>query len=276
MKNRSPPTLFDRSQTILQKSEIYKSYDKKLSRIFLSVKENLIKYYKYFYLLVFMKIKSLPLGDRPREKLIKNGPESLSDSELLAIILRTGNKKESVINVTSKLLGKYNIKSLSRQGIGTLKKELGIGDAKACQIVACFELGRRLAKFKEDKHSPVKNAKDIAKIFIPEMGSLKREHLKGIYLDSRKRIIKEETIFIGSLNESVIHPREIFQMALNENAAALILIHNHPSGNPEPSSQDIEITKELVEAGDILGIPVLDHIIIGSNKYVSLREKGLM
>ncbi len=223
-----------------------------------------------------MRIKSLPLDDRPREKMIKNGPETLSDSELLAIILRTGNKNESVISVANKLFNRYNIKSLSRSGINNLKKELGIGNAKACQIVACFELGRRLAKFKEDKKSAIKNAKDIAKIFIPEMGSLKKEHFKGIYLDSRKRVIKEETIFIGSLNESVIHPREIFQVALNENAAALILIHNHPSGNPKPSNQDIEITKELIRAGDILGIPVLDHIIIGNNKYVSLREKGLI
>ena len=223
-----------------------------------------------------MKIKSLPLDDRPREKLIKNKPKSLSDSELLAIILGTGNKKESVINVTSKLLGKYNIKSLSRTDIGTLKKELGIGDAKACQIVACFELGRRLARFKEDKKFLIKSAKDIAKIFIPEMSSLKKEHFKGIYLNSRKKVIKEETIFIGSLNESVIHPREIFRIALNENAAALILIHNHPSGDPKPSIRDIEITKELVKAGDIIGIPVMDHIIIGSNNYFSFREKDLI
>ncbi len=223
-----------------------------------------------------MRIKSLPLDDRPREKLTEKGPKALSDSELLAIILGTGSKKESVINISNKLFNKYNLKSLSRLGIGTLKKELGIGEAKACQIIACFELGRRLAKFKEDKKSAIKNAKDIAKIFIPEMGSLKKEYFKGIYLDSRKKVIKEETIFVGSLNESVIHPREIFEIALNENAAALILIHNHPSGNPKPSSQDIEITKELIKAGDILGIPVLDHIIIGNNKYVSLREKGLI
>lgn len=218
----------------------------------------------------------MPSGDRPREKLIKNGPKTLSDSELLAIILRTGNKRENVLNVANKLFNRYNIKSLSRVRINNLKKELGIGEAKACQIVACFELGRRLAMFKEDKKLVIKNAKDIAKIFIPEMSSLKKEHFKGIYLDSRKKVIKEETIFIGSLNESVIHPREIFQIALNENAAALILIHNHPSGDPKPSGQDIEITKELVEAGDILGIPVLDHIIIGDKKYFSMREKGLI
>lgn len=216
------------------------------------------------------------MDDRPREKLIKNGANTLSDSELLAIILGTGSKKESVINVSNKLFSKYNVKSLSRLSIGTLKKELGIGDAKACQVVACFELGRRLARFKADKKPLIKDARSVAKIFIPEMSSLKKEHFKGIYLDSRKRIIREETIFIGSLNESVIHPREIFEIALNENAAALILLHNHPSGDPKPSSEDIEITKELVKAGDILGIPVLDHIIIGNQKYTSLREKGLI
>ena len=223
-----------------------------------------------------MKIKALPIEERTREKLIKNGSKTLSNSELLALILRTGNKRENVLSISNKLFNKYNFKSLSRLSIGTLKKELGIGDVKACQIVACFELGRRLSKFKEDKKRPIKNAKDIAKIFIPEMGSLKKEHFKGIYLDSRKKVIKEETIFIGSLNESVIHPREIFKIALEENAASLILIHNHPSGNPKPSDQDIEITKELIRAGEILGIPVLDHIIIGNDKYVSLREKGLI
>ncbi len=218
----------------------------------------------------------MPLVDKLRETMLKNGPKALSDSELLAIILRTGNKRENVINVANRLFSKYNVKSLSRISIGSLKKELGIGEAKACQIIACFELGRRLARFKEDKKLVIKNAKDIAKVFIPEMSSLKKEHFKGIYLDSRKKIIKEETIFIGSLNESVIHPREIFQIALNENAAALILIHNHPSGNPKPSKEDIEITKKLIEAGDILGIPVLDHIIIGDKKYFSMREKGLI
>jgi len=223
-----------------------------------------------------MKIKSLPLGDRPREKLMENGPKSLSDSELLAIILRTGNKKESVVSMSNKLFNKYNVKSLSRLNVSTLRKGLGIGDTKACQIIACFELGRRLAKFKSDKNGSIKYAKDIAKIFIPEMSSLKKECFKGVFLDSKNRIINEETIFVGSLNESVIHPREIFQAALNENAASLVLVHNHPSGDSKPSNEDIEITKLLIKAGEILGIPVLDHIIIGDKKYFSLKEKGLI
>lgn len=223
-----------------------------------------------------MKIKSLPLNERPREKLIKNGPGTLSDSELLAIILRVGNKKESVVNVANRLFNKYNLRSLSRLSIGSLKKESGIGDAKACQIIASFELGRRLAGFKIDKKIAIKSAKDLAKMLIPEMGSLKKEHLKGFFLDSKNKIIKEETIFIGSLNESVIHPREIFQIAINENAASVILVHNHPSGDPKASREDIEITKQLIYGGKILGIPVLDHIIIANNTYLSLKEKGLM
>lgn len=223
-----------------------------------------------------MNVKSLPLDQRPREKLIKNGPKSLSDSELLAIILRVGNKKENVVKVSNRIFNKYNIKSLSRLGISSLKKEFGIGDAKACQIIACFELGRRVVKYKKDKRISIRKAKDLAKILIPEMGSLKKEHFKGLFLDSRNKIIKEETIFIGSLNESVIHPREIFQIALEENAASLILAHNHPSGDSKPSEEDIEITKQIINAGKILGIPVLDHLIIAHDKYFSFREKGLI
>ena len=223
-----------------------------------------------------MNIKTLPLDERPREKLIKHGPRTLTNSELLAIIISKGSKKESVLTLVNRLFKKYNLKSLSRLKIANLKKQFGIGDAKACQIMACFELGRRLSSFKQDKKPVIKQAKDVAKLFIPKMNGLEKEYFKGIYLDSRKRIIKQETIFIGSLNESVVHPREIFKIALDENAAAIILLHNHPSGDPKPSNFDIEITKELVKAGNLLGIPVLDHIIIGEKKYVSLKERGLI
>lgn len=221
-----------------------------------------------------LKIKDLPLEERPRERLIKYGPKALSNSELLAIILRNGSKKENVLELSKRLLKADNIKSLSRKRINSLKNNLGIGTAKACQIIACFELGRRLAAFKETSNPMINNVQDIAKIFMVEMSSLRKEHFKGIFLDSRKRIVKDETIFIGSLNASIIHPREIFQVALEEGSAAVILLHNHPSGNPEPSDDDISITKQLVKAGEILGIEVLDHIIIGNKKYFSFREKG--
>lgn len=223
-----------------------------------------------------MKIKSLPPSERPREKLIAYGPAFLSDSELLAIILGTGNKKENAISLSNKLFTTFNLKKMSQARVSNLKRTLGVGDAKACKIAACFELGRRLAAFRDDKKIVIKEARDLAKLLIPEISSLKQEHFRGVYLDSRKRILKSETLFIGSLNESVVHPREIFQIALEEHAAALILVHNHPSGDPNPSTFDIEITKELSKAGNILGIPVLDHIIIGDKNYFSLKEHGLI
>lgn len=223
-----------------------------------------------------MNLKYLPIGERPREKLIKHGPKILTNSELLAIILRTGNKKENVLELSNKFFRKYNIKSLALLKHSTLKKELGIGDAKACQIISCFELGKRFSAFNENKKTKIKNAKDIADLFIPEMSTLTKEHFKGIYLDSRKKILKQETIFIGSLNESIVHPREVFKIALDENAAAIILLHNHPSGDPSPSDFDIEITKGLIKAGELLGIQVLDHIIVGGKKFVSLKEKGIV
>ena len=223
-----------------------------------------------------MKIKSLPMEERPREKLIKHGSKSLTNSELLAIILRTGNKKENVIEVSDKIFSKYSIKSLSRVSTSKLMRELGIGTAKSCQIAACFELGRRLISFREKKTHEVKNAKDIVKLFLEEMRALKQEQLKVVYLNSRSRIIKVQTLFIGSLNESIVNPREIFKIALEENAAALILIHNHPSGDPTPSIEDIEITQEIAKGGNILGIKVIDHIIIGDKKYISFKEKNLV
>ena len=221
-----------------------------------------------------LKIKDLPLEERPRERLIKQGSKALSNAELLAIILRNGSIMENVLDLSKKLLNIYNLKSLSRKRVNKLKTVFGIGEVKACQIIAAFELGRRLASFTDNKKQKIESAKDIARIFIPEMSSLKKEHFKGIYLDSRKRIIEEETIFIGNLNSSVVHPREVFQVALAEGAAALILLHNHPSGDPTPSEEDIKVTEELVECGKILGIEVLDHIIIGNRSYVSLKEKG--
>ena len=221
-----------------------------------------------------LKVKDLPLEERPRERLIKYGLKALSDYELLAIILINGSKKDNVIELAKKILKENNIKALSRKRINHLKKNLGIGEAKACQIAACFELGRRLASFKDEPSPVINSAADISKIFTAEMSSFKKEHFKGIFLDSRKRLIKDETIFIGTLNASITHPREIFQAALEEGAAAVILLHNHPSGNPDPSDDDIEVTKQVVNAGEILGIDVLDHIIIGNKKYFSFREKG--
>ncbi len=223
-----------------------------------------------------LKIKDMPPEERPREKLMKYGSGVLSNAELLAIILRNGTKRENVLELSKNLLKENNLRSLSRKRINALMRIFGVGQSKACQIVSCFELGRRVASFKNTKNNSINDVRDIVKMFLPEMSFLKKEHFKSIFLDSRKRIIKEETIFIGSLNASIIHPREIFQAAFEEGAAAIILLHNHPSGDPKPSDDDVEITKQLVKAGEILGIEVVDHIIIGHNRYFSFKEKGYL
>ena len=221
-----------------------------------------------------LKIKDLPLEERPREKLIKYGSKNLTNSELLAIILGNGSKKQNVLHLSRDLLEKSNIKKLARKRISYLKKTFGIGEVKACKIVACFELGRRLSSFKECKNQTINQAKDLVKVIQAEMNNLKKEHLKCVFLNSRKRMIKEETIFIGTLDSSVIHPREIFKAAIEESAAAIIIIHNHPSGDIMPSDEDIIITEQIVETGKIIGIEVLDHIIIADGKYFSFKEMG--
>lgn len=223
-----------------------------------------------------LTIKDLPSEERPRERLIKYGSKALSNSELLAIILRNGSKKENVIEMSNRILKENNLRVLSRKRINTLKNHWGIGEAKACQIVACFELGRRMAAFNKKKNKKINTALDLVKVFIPEMSSLSKEHFKVVFLDSRRNIIKDETIFIGSLNSSIVHPREIYRAAIEENAAAIILLHNHPSGSPNPSQDDILITKQIVKAGEIIGIEVLDHIIIGEKNYFSFKEKDII
>jgi DNA repair protein RadC len=219
-----------------------------------------------------MKIKNVLKEERPRERLIKHGSEVLSSAELLAIILREGSKKENVVMLANRILAEYNFDELSRLRVDDLKKIFGIGEAKACQIIACFELGRRANAFIPEKRKIINSAHDIYKLFF-SMGRLKKENFKVIFLDSRKKIINDETIFVGSLNASVIHPREVFDLAIRNNAAAVILVHNHPSGDSSPSDEDLEITKQLISSGKILDIEVLDHVIIGNNNYYSLREK---
>ncbi len=219
-------------------------------------------------------MKDLPKEERPRERLILKGPKALSNTELLCLILGTGSKKYNVIELSKRLLQENNIKDLSMRGVNFLKSHFGIGKAKACQIIACFELGRRLSVFQEKQKNRINNAQDIANLLFAEMSYLKKEHFKGVFLDSRKRIIKEKTIFIGTLNASIVHPRDIFRAALEESAAAIILVHNHPSGDPCPSEEDIQITNDLRKAGRLLGIEVLDHIIIGNRNFFSLRENN--
>lgn len=219
-----------------------------------------------------LNFRELPLAEMPRERLFRLGPRSLSDSELLAILLGTGNKKENVLELSRRMIKEHDLMKLSRARISRLKKNLGIGQAKACKLISCFEIARRIACAKNAKNIQIGSAKDIARIMMPEMEGLKKEHLTGIFLDSRKNMIRKETISIGSLDTSVIHPREVFKPAFEESAAAVILVHNHPSGDPMPSPEDIEITKQLLESGKILGIQLVDHIVIGDKSYASIID----
>ena len=221
-----------------------------------------------------MRIKDIAVEERPRERMAKQGPQALSTAELLALVLRQGSAQENVLDLAQRILQHYNLRTLSRATYAELQHLSSIGDAKACQLLACFELGRRLAAFQKEKRITIHSAKDVAKMLLPEMSTLQQEHCKGMYLDARKRVLKEETLFIGSLTASVIHPRELFQKALLEGAAACILVHNHPSGDPAPSEEDIALTKQLRDAGNLLGITFLDHIIIGQKNFCSLREEG--
>ena len=206
----------------------------------------------------------------PREKLIKNDPQSLSDSELIAILLEKGVKGNSVFQISKELVENYSIKELSELGINKLSKIPGIGIAKACRISASFELGKRLS-LNNDFSPEITCAEDVYDI----MKNLKyenQEHFIVLFLDTRKKLIKKKTLFIGTLDSTIIHPREIFNNAIRESSSSIILIHNHPSGNPMPSQEDIIITKQIKQAGEIIGIPVLDHVIIGNDKFISLKE----
>ncbi|MBC8527317.1 MAG: DNA repair protein RadC [Candidatus Cloacimonetes bacterium] len=218
-------------------------------------------------------IRDLPKVDRPREKLIKYGPEKLSNSELLAILLRTGKKGENVVELASKILKKFGAKNLTNLEFDELKKYPGLGPAKACEVVACFELGKRLLK---DKKAQIYLSPKDVWDELKDLRDHKKEHFVTFFLDSRNQEIKREIISVGSLNASLVHPREVFEPAVKNLAAQVILAHNHPSGDTDPSEEDLEMTKRLVEAGKILGIEVVDHIIVTKNSFLSFKEKNLI
>ncbi len=218
-------------------------------------------------------IKELPKVERPREKLMQYGPEKLSNSELLAIILRSGTKEENVIELANKILKRFSANELPNLTFNDLKDYPGLGPAKACEIVACFELGKRLLQRKQAEiYLKPKDVWDE----LRDLRNHKKEHFVIFYLDTRNQEIKREIISIGSLNANLVHPREVFEPAVRNLAAQIILAHNHPSGDPEPSEDDLEITKRLVESGKILGIEVVDHIIITKTGFISFKEKNLI
>ncbi len=222
-------------------------------------------------------VRDLPRQERPRERLQKFGPEALSAQELLALVIGRGIPKKSVMNIAQELLARFgNIKAISQASIEELSQIKGIGLAKAAQITACFELGRREELEPELKHFDIKDPEAVVKAIRASIKDKAKEHFKLILLNPRNKIIGISTISIGTLNASLVHPREVFKDAITHSAASVVLAHNHPSGDPEPSEDDITITKRLIEAGKILGIEVTDHVVISKSGFFSFKEKNLI
>lgn len=236
-------------------------------------KEDVIKEAAYYH----TKIKQWPVDDRPREKLLLRGPAALSDAELLALIIGSGSGKVTAVDLAKKLIADHqNLSELSKLSVDELTRNRGLGKARSAEIVAAFEIGRRLARSRTAERTRINGPEDVATYMQPHLAHLKREVFEVLLLNSANIVQKQVRISEGNLNASIVHPREVFKAAIDGLAASVILIHNHPSGNPEPSNEDKVITRQLVESGRIIGIPVHDHIIIAGNTYTSFAERGLL
>lgn len=224
------------------------------------------------------KISDWPKDERPRERLAARGPAALSDAELLAILIRTGAGQVTAVDLAATLLREFgSLDDLAARSYKELIRFRGVGEAKALVLAAAFELGRRASVSREGgKRLQICSPEDVVRRFQPLMKDLHQEMFKVLLLDSANHLLRDVTVSVGILNSSLVHPREVFQMAILQPAAAVILLHNHPSGNPEPSAEDIQITRQIVQAGKIMGIPVHDHIIVALDKYTSFAEKGLL
>lgn len=224
-----------------------------------------------------MRIKEMQAFDKPREKLKVRGQSELTLTELLAILLETGTKEESALSLANKIVCKYSslgeIKDLSLEELQIIN---GIGLAKAAKILAAIEIGKRIclqSEIEQNKKA-IKCPQEAVSIVLPDLAFLSQEHFHCVLLNTRNQMIHRQTIFIGSLNASIVHPREVYGLAVRKSAAQIMCFHNHPSGDPTPSKEDIEVTKNLAKAGEIIGIPLIDHIIIGKESFVSLKERG--
>ncbi|MBE0479633.1 MAG: DNA repair protein RadC [Dehalococcoidia bacterium] len=221
-------------------------------------------------------IKELPASERPRERLKQYGASSLSNAELLAVILRTGAASESVLNVAARLLAKFGgLPGLSRTSFNELCSQHGLGKAKSAQIKAALELGRRLLSTEVEERMTVRSPADVANLLLAEMGFLEQEELRLLLLDTRNQVLAVPQVYKGSVNTSQVRIGELFRDAVRQNSPAIIIVHNHPSGDPTPSPEDVTVTEQALKAGKLLDIDVLDHIIFGRQRYVSLKERGL-
>ena len=222
-----------------------------------------------------MKIKDLPKSDRPREKLVAKGAENLKDSELLAILLRIGKAGKNVIEIASQILSKYSKKRLLQMTYQDLVKIGGIDSAKATTLLAAFELAKRALEVNDTNLPTIVTPKDVV-AQLTDLRHNKKEHFIALYLNARNQLVHKEMISMGTLNANLVHPREVFEPAVRHLAAQIIIAHNHPSGDSQPSNADLEITKRLVEAGKLMGIEVMDHIIVAKSNHFSFKEEHLI
>lgn len=224
-----------------------------------------------------LMLREIPSEERPRERMHRYGAGALSNAELLAILLRTGTVAESAVKLAERLLAKAGgLRQLVDMTVEQLTAVRGIGKAKAMQLMAGIELGRRLAASRMEPAAAICSPQDVANLVMEELRYLHKEHFMVLFLNTKNLVIGRETLSIGSLNASIVHPREVFRSAISRSSASIICIHNHPSGDPTPSPEDIEVTRRLMDAGRIVGIDVLDHIVIADHRYISLKEQGLM
>lgn len=222
-------------------------------------------------------LRDIPHEERPRERMLKYGASALSHAELLAILLRTGTSRESAVRVAERLLKRVgSIRHLVDMSIEEMTEIRGIGPTKAIQLKAGIELGRRLSRATHPEAVVIRKPGDAAALLMEELRYLQKEHFVCLFLNTKNHVTHQETLSMGSLNASIVHPREIFRAAIKYSSASIICAHNHPSGDPTPSKEDIQLTERLAEAGELIGIEVLDHLIIGDQRYVSLKEQGLM
>ena len=220
------------------------------------------------------------VSERPIEKMERYGKESLSDAELFAIIFRSGTRKVNVVDLAGQMLRRHTnghpLVSLYQDSLLELQEVSGIGKVKAAQVHAVLELSKRIAKQQQSGQVKITSANAVARLYMEDLRHLKKECFKVIYLDTKNQVIADENISIGSLNASIVHPREVFKNAVKRSANSIIAMHNHPSGDPTPSKEDIDITRRIRQAGELLGITLLDHIIIGDHRYISFKEEKML
>jgi DNA repair protein RadC len=222
-------------------------------------------------------VKEWPSGERPREKLLGKGPSALTEAELLALVLRTGTGHSTALDLAREVLSSgRSLRMLGARTPGELMRIRGIGPAKAVELIAAFEIGRRVQAEPDEEWPIIHSPEDVARYMVPLLRDRTNEVFFVLLLDSKNALRSKVEITSGTLNASLVHPREVYKVAIDQRAASIIVVHNHPSGNPDPSREDTEVTRQLAEAGRIVGIPLHDHIIVAGDRFTSLAEKGLL